>query len=177
MKAFVTSIGEVTTDLCIWSLERQGLEVELVKGQDSLASKLEYIFATATDNFVRVDADVIVNRNIKELIKQDQAWWYQARCFGWYSQDVIHGGIQFVRKQAIPIVQKHIQEAFNKERPESYLYRLPEFHNPRRCLTFDKVCGLHGYAQNDYKRVIGVKTRRGQLDNYDFELAERLDLL
>ena len=27
MKAFVTSIGEPTTDLCVWALERQGFDV------------------------------------------------------------------------------------------------------------------------------------------------------
>lgn len=118
---------------------------------------------------------MIVNRNVKELIQQKDLWWYQSLCFGWFSQDIIHGGVQFVRKEALPIIRKHIDEATRLERPESYLYRLPEFHNPRMCGTFEKVCGLHGYKQNDIQRVRNIKARRGQLANYDFTLAKKIE--
>lgn len=177
MIAYVTSIGETTTDLCVWSLERQGFAVRLIKDPTSLWDKLRRIFAEADDDFVRVDADVVVNRNIKELVNQTDLVWYQSLCFGWFSQDVVHGGVQFVRKEAIPTVREHINEAQRLERPESYLFRLEAFHNPRVCGTFNKVCGLHGYGQRDIDRVKETKLRRGQWDNYDFELAERLSAL
>ena len=54
------------------------------------------------------------------------------------------------------------------------MWRLPEFNGPRRCVTVTKVMGLHGFAQTDIERVKQTKERRGQLENYDFELAERL---
>lgn len=177
MIAYVTSIGETTTELCVWSLERQGFEVRLIQDRSSLWDKLKRIFSEADNDFLRVDADVVVNRNVNELIKQNELVWYQAKTFGWFSQDVINGGIQFVRKEAINTVNSHINEAMFLHRPESYLYRLKEFHEPRVCGTFDKVCGIHGYKQIDKDRVKQVKAERGQLANYDFELAERLEEL
>lgn len=181
MKAYVTSIGEPTTDLCLWSLKRQGFETILIKDHKSqptsLWEKLEMIFDEVDEDFIRVDADVVVNSNVQEMIKQTGLWWYQAWCFGWFSQDIIHGGVQFIRKPALPFIKSHIQDARAHERPESYLSRLSEFHDPRVFGTFEKICGLHGYRQNDYERVKATKMRRGQYGNYDWELAEALDAL
>lgn len=178
MKAFVTSIGETTTDLCVWSLERQGFDVELIYNETStLAEKLEVIYQRADDDFIRVDADVIVSRNIKELFLPKDVWWVQAKCFGWYSQDIINGGVQLISKKALPILIENISKYRYAERPETQMFRLPEFNNPRRCITQDILCGIHGYKQNNIERVIETKKRRGQLDNYDFELAERLNAL
>lgn len=175
-KAYVTSIGETTTDLCVWSLERQGFEVELVQSPSSLWDKLRYIFAKENDDFVRVDADIVVNSNVKELITQNELWWYQGLTYDWFKQDITHGGVQFVRRPAIEVVRHHIEEAHRLERPESYLFRLPEFHNPRVCGTFEKICGLHGYGQADIDRVRQTKQRRGQ-EGYDWELAKKIEEL
>jgi len=181
MKAFVTSIGEPTTELCLWSLNRLGLETILIEDHKTspttLYEKLEMIFDEVDDDFLRVDADVVVNQNILGLVEQTELWWYQALCFGWFAQDLIHGGIQFIRKQALPAIRQHIKEAENQDRPESYLSRLAEFHNPRVFGTYEKVCGIHGFKQNDTERIKAVKLRRGVYGNYDWELAERLDSL
>lgn len=177
MIAYITSIGESTTELCRWSLERQGIKTIVIQSPTSLWDKLCDIYMNATEDVLRVDADVIVNRNVKELIKQTDLWWYQSLCYGWFSQDVIHGGIQFVRREAHDAIRNNLSKARKLERPESYLYRLPEFHNPRVCGTFEKVCGLHGYKQKDVQRVKETKERRGQLENYDFELAKRIETL
>jgi hypothetical protein len=176
-KVYITSIGEPTTELCVWSLERQGFEVELLINPRSLWSKLKTIFENVDDDFLRVDADVVVNKNILELVKQRDLLWYQSLTFDWYKQDITHGGIQFIRKEAIPLIKSHIQQAQREERPETYLSRIPELHNPRTFGTFEKICGLNGYHQNDYKRVMKVKANRRQSANYDFELAKRLDEL
>lgn len=175
MKAYVTSIGEPTTELCRWSLERLGFETKLVKNDMSLADKLAMIFLMTDEDFIRVDADVIVNRNILELMHQNDLWWYQALTFDWHKQDTTHGGIQFIRQQAIPHVREHLDEIQRLERPESYLYRLPEFHEPRVCGTFEQICGIHGWGQGDMNRVIQTKGRRGQKSNYDFELAKAMN--
>lgn len=177
MIAFVTSIGETTTDLCVWSLERQGFDVVLLEDQNTLWSKLKFIFQSAHEDFLRVDADVVVNSNIQDLIKLDDLLWYQSFTFGWFMQDVIHGGVQFIRRPAIPIVLRHIDEARDKERPESYLCRLEEFHNPRTFGTFEKICGIHGYKQSDIQRIKDTKMRRGHYGDYDWQLAERLEAL
>jgi len=178
MKVYITSIGESTTGLCKWSLERQGFQVIVLNDPSSLWDKLNRIFSdTDEEDILRVDADVIVNKNIKELVQQNKLLWYQSLTYDWFKQDITHGGIQFIRKETISIIRKHINEAIRMDRPESYLFRLEEFHNPRVCGTFEKVCGLNGYKQFDKQRVKDVKERRGQMDNYDFELAERIEQL
>jgi hypothetical protein len=177
MKAYVTSIGEPTTELCKWSLERQGIDVEVVKGSDSFNAKLEYIYHEADSDFLRVDADVIVNRNVSQLIEQcpEDIWWWQSMSFDWWRQDIGYAGVQYIKKQCLPILRKHISEVQHLDRPESLMYRLEEFHNPRRCESSTIVCGLHGWGQNDLDRVKAIKEKRHQMANYDFELARRLN--
>jgi len=177
MKAFITSIGEPTTELCKWSLERQGIEAEVVKGDDTFNAKLEYIYHEANDDFLRVDADVIVNRNLASLIAEcpEEIWWYQSMSFDWWRQDTGYAGVQYIKKQCLPFLRKHISEVQHLDRPESLMYRLEEFHNPRRCASSGILCGLHGWGQNDADRVEALKRKRNQMDNYDFELARRLN--
>lgn len=177
MKAYLTSIGETTTELCEWSLKRQGFDVVLLQSKTSLWDKLKAIFEDADDDFLRVDADVVVNKNVVDLVKQKDLWWYQALTYDWYKQDSTHGGVQFIRKPAIEAVRKHIDEARRLNRPESYLYRLREFHEPRVCGTYEAICGLNGYKQTDMQRVKNTKSDRGQYSNYDWLLAERLNAL
>jgi len=151
--------------------------------QDSISSlwaKLKFIYETADDDFLRVDADTIVNRNctvgnIKRDIKNDVIWWQQYRTFNWHQQDITHGGIQLIKKEALPYLRAQIMEAEHKERPESYMYRIKPFHDPRRCVTNETVMGLNGWGQEDIERIKKTKQRREQYNDYDWELAERLD--
>lgn len=182
MKAFVTSIGEKTTDLAIWSLERNGFKVTPRTDNFSLAEKLKWIYSQADDDFLRIDADVIVNRNCtpENLLRYTEslkdAWWVQFQMFDWYQQDVSYGGVQFIRKEALPVLRENIEKFMQHERPETELTRSYGMYNPRRFESYDMVMGMHNY-KNDMARVKAVKTRRNQLDNYDFELAERLEEL
>lgn len=177
MKAWVTSIGEPTTDLCIWSLSRLGFEVELILDKRALWTKLKTIFENTNEDFVRVDADVVVNKNILSLIQQEQLLWYQPQVFDWYKQDVSYGGIQFIRQPAIELIRPYVKKTELKNRPETYLSRIKELHDPRTFGNFETICGLNGYRQDDYERVKDVKRSRDQFDDYDFELAEGLDRL
>jgi hypothetical protein len=178
VKAYITSIGEHTTTLSFWSVKRLGFEPVLVRDKNtSLWDKLKLIYEDADEDFIRVDADVVCNGNILELIQQNKGLWYQSLTFGWFKQDTIHGGVQFVRKEAIPILRKHIDEAKNMERPETYMSRLEELHNPRTFLTFEKICGIHGYKQDDKVRIEETKKRRGVWGDYDWELASALEQL
>ena len=173
MKAFVTSIGEPTTELCIWSLERQGFDVELIQNDTTLAEKLQVIYNNADDDFLRVDADVIVNRKVKLLELSKNAWWAQAQCFDMYKQDEMYGGVQLIGKECLPALRKHIPRQLQAERPETAMSRLEDFYAPRRFVSVDIVCGIHGY-KNDIQRAKETKERREQSAEYDFELAERL---
>lgn len=175
----MTSIGELTTDICVWSLERQGFEVELVKGSDSLNHKLEFIYNEAQDDFLRVDADTVVNKNIHKFIteKPKDCWWYQAMVFDWWQQNTGYSGIQYYTSKTLNILRDNISEVIDIDRPESMMFRLPEFHNPRRCLSSSIVCGLHGYHQDDVERVRALKSSRDYIVDFDFELVERLSQL
>lgn len=174
MKAFVTSIGEPTTDLCVWSLERQGFDVSVIQDKTSLAHKLKVIYNQADEDFIRVDADVICNRNVTKLEAPYGVWWLQGLTFDWWKMDITPGGVQLITKRALPYLREAITVIKDQDRPETEMYRLPEFHNPRRCLTSDLVCGLNGWGQNDIQRVKKVKAGRGQ--EYDFQIAEKLNV-
>lgn len=176
MRAYITSIGETTTEISEWALKRLGFDTIVINDPSSLWQKIYQITSNEEDDFLRVDADIIVNQNVLDLIKETELWWYQTLTFDWWKQDVTHGGVQFIRKQCLPIIRQHIHEATHKERPESYLFRLPEFHEPRVCGTYEQICGLNGYKQNNMQRVRDTKERRGQI-GYDWELAGRLNLL
>lgn len=179
MKAYIFSIGEPTTELCCWQLKRLGFEVVLYKDELSLWHKLKRLYTEADEDFVRVDADIIPNNNIKELISQTnpQYWWYHSMGWDMYANDIRPISVAYIKKQAIPIARKHIDEAKGELRPETYIFRLPQFDNPRRAITANIITGLHGYHQGEpnNKRVRNMKEKRGQ--NYDWELFDKVDRL
>lgn len=179
MKAYVTSIGESTTDLCIWALERNGFEVELIAGGGLLADKLKTIYEKADDDFVRVDADVVVNKTFTPQFVRDEIvepqLWNQYQTFGWFKQNLIFGGAQFIKKEALPALRKAVDGVHNQDRPETMLSRIPEFYNPRRFESVPACVGLHGFAANDVERVKAQKSKRKYFATYDFELAARLE--
>lgn len=187
MIAYVTSIHERTEHLCYWQLKKAGFEVIMVSGnKTSLADKLKEIYNSENDDFIRVDADVVPNKNLTiENIKYytsrmmgTELWWLQFKTFDWYKQDTTHGGVQLIKREALPALRKNIDKFLDAERPESQMFRLKEFHEPRRCISFNQIMGLHGYKQYGPIESIKLqKERRGQLDNYDFDLVEKLEQL
>lgn len=176
MIAYITSIDEPTTNLCEWSLNRNGFEVKVLNDSRTLAHKLKAIYNNIDEDFVRVDADVVPNKNLKPdfLSKFRKLWWYQFLTYDWYLQGTTHGGVQFIKKESLPALRANIDSFLDAERPESQMYRLDEFHNPRRCKTVNAIMGLHGYGQTDIERVKQVKERRGQ-HHYDWELVKKLE--
>ena len=181
MKAVVTSIGEATTDLCIWALKRNGFDVVIYQDGKTLWHKLNRIYRDIDEDFIRVDADVVPNRNLIEDTVKDSAfeaeWWVQFMCYGWFTQGLIHGGVQYIKKEALPFLRKEVGEFMHSERPETGLSRIEAFYNPRRFVSSNEVMGIHGYGQTDIERVKATKQRRGQYDNYDWELVEKLAAL
>lgn len=179
-KAYVTSTGEPTADLCVWSLKRNGFDVEVLQNDSSLAVKLAYIYAHASDNFLRVDADIIVNRNMTPefLATLDKdIWWWQFVVYDWYKQDTGHS-MAYISKKALPALRGNINSVLDSLRPETEMSRIAEFYSPRRMETYtDTLMGLHGFGITDIKPVKALKTARGQIGNYDFELHERLGAL
>lgn len=179
MKAYVTSVGEPTTDMCVWSLERNGFEVVLLNNGSLLADKLKTIYEQADDDFLRVDADVVVNKVLTpEFLREDvgDAWWVQYMCFDWLKQSLSYGGVQYIRKEALPALRSNIDLAHDQDRPETMMSRLPEFYNPRRFESSEVVLGLHGFALGEHtERVYQQKKKRNHFTTFDFELAAKLE--
>jgi hypothetical protein len=180
MKAIITSVGEVTLEVCEWAANRNGFDVEIINDpKTTLWQKLKDIYDSNDEDFIRIDADTIINRNCtpkaieKAKAERPEVWWLQFLTFDWYKQDLTHGGIQFVRKQALPTLRKRISDFKSIDRPETQLSRVEEFYNPRRFETYELVVGITNYRQN-MKEVAKVKQARGQIDNYDWELASRI---
>lgn len=179
MRAYVTSIGERTMELCEWSLKRNGFDVTLLKSDSNLWSKLKDIYNQADEDFVRIDADVVVNRSFTPEslnLYQGDVWWWQFQCFDWFKQDLGYGGVQYIREQAIPHLRDNVDKFIDAERPETELSRIKEFYEPRRFESVETVAGLNNY-RNDMKRVMKTKSNRGQLNDFDWELAEKLNEL
>lgn len=178
IKAYVFSIGEKTTDLCCELMREYGFEVILFEDQTSLWEKLERFYTEALGSgdykFVRIDADIIPNRNVLKLIGEFGAW-DCAVGYDWYKQDRGSISIHVMRREVIETCLKHIEEAKDEIRPETYLWRLPEINSLTR--TIDKYsCGLHGYGQKDHRqRIKDLKYNRGQ--KYDWSLLDRIEAL
>lgn len=179
MKAYVFSIGELTTDLCIELMERYGFEVILYQDQTSLWEKLKrfYTEALKTDDdvFVRIDADIIPNSNVERLLGDFINGWSCASGYDWYKQDRGAISIHVMDRATVKKCLEHIEEAKDKVRPETYLWRLPEI-NKFTDVEEDYSCGIHGYGQQLHRdRIKVLKDSRGQ--SYDWDLVERIEAL
>lgn len=177
MKAVVTSIGEITRDLCVWSLERNGFEVVMFDDPSTLADKLRRIYTQLDEDFIRVDADVVVNRALTPTLLNQltyHAWWIQFQTFSWFTMDRIWGGVQFIKQPALPALRANIENHMRDIRPETSMTRLEEFYNPRRFESHPIITGIHGFAATDVERIKDLKRARNQYETYDWELAQRM---
>lgn len=183
MKAYVTSVGETTTELCVWALERNGFDVVLLENpKTTLAQKLKDVYFDAVDDFVRVDADIIVNRHFTPSMlswlpfKNSDCWWWQFMTFDLLKLDLTHS-MAYIKHNAIPALQANIDRVQHSNRPETEMSRIKELHEPRRFDTYkDEVMGLHG-LKADLERAKKLKHIRNQQDLYDFEMAGRINAL
>lgn len=177
MKCYVFSIGEKTTDLCCELLKEYGFDVVLYQDKTTLWEKLKrfYTEALASDDyqFMRIDADIIPNRNI--LMLNSGKGWQCASGYDWYKQD---RGVISIHIMERPIIEKclaHIEEAKHQVRPETYLWRLQEV-NPFTGIQSEFNSGIHGYGQKDHReRIKELKYIRNQ--QYDWDLLDRIEAL
>lgn len=176
IKAYITSIGEPTTDLCEWSLKRLGFDTHIVYNEtSSLGDKLEYIYGLADDDFIRVDADVIVNKELRRMVDIAKAYsWVQFQTFDMYKLDITNGGVQYINKEILPTLRANINRFKHDNRPETRMFRLEEFSDRKRFKSAENVVGIHGFGQTDWERVKKTKDSRQYSNEFDWELVKRM---
>lgn len=184
MRAYVFSIGESTTSLCCNLLREMGFEIILLNDKEtSLWDKLKAFYedaiASGEEEFLRVDADIIPNKDTLRFIDvpfSRKLQWKCAMGWDWYKNCVTPISIHHMSIDAIKTAYDHIEEAKEESRPETYLWRLPEFERPRSCWNLELYCGLHGYGQqSERERIIKLKKERGQ--EYDWKLIDAMEAL
>lgn len=176
MKAYLCSIGETTTQLCKEQLERYGFDVVMLDRQDqSWQDKYLEFIDTANEDCIRVDADVIPNKNIELIKEYSQLDFTIVSFMGWdfYKNDLSIITPIFYKKEAILEIRDNKKE-IGSSRPETDAWRLPNIVDK----TFNSfmIVGIHGIAQEeaDIERAKLNKTVRKQIDLYDFELADKI---
>ena len=180
MKAYIFSIGEPTTGLCFDLMEKYGFDVQLVYNEtSSLWDKLKYFYTKALETpdnaFMRVDADIIPNKNVNRLVDDFIHGWSCASGYDWYKQDRGAISIHVMDRATIKKCLDNIGGAKNKVRPETYLWRLPEV-NRLTDIEDEYSCGIHGYGQKSHRqRIKDLKHLRHQ--DYDWDLVERIEAL
>jgi len=75
MKAFITSIGEKTTKICCEQLSKFGFEIILLDEIEPWINKYKKFINMANEDCLRVDADIIVNEQIKLIgLEKSESW-------------------------------------------------------------------------------------------------------
>ncbi len=177
MRVCVTSIGERTTKLCIWQLQRLGYEVHVLDLVEPWIDKYKTFIELASElggDWVRIDADVIVNKKIRDTKVPEGIYMAQYLTYDLYKNDVGITSPVFYSKEAIQIVKDNLG-VINPKRPEATAWRLGEI-NPGRNLTIPEVVGIHGFYQDleAVKRANANKISRGQDQDYDWEFVEKI---
>jgi hypothetical protein len=129
----------------------------------------------ANEDCIRIDADVIVNDKILLDIDQipSNILMAQFRFFDFYRNEVGVGNPCFYSKACLDILKTKLDE-IDERRPEASAWRLKEIND--FTMTGERICGMHGFFQDEetIKRAKKNKEDRGQINLYDFELANKL---
>lgn len=175
MKAYLTTIGERTTEVAAQTLKLYGFDVVILDGFENWIDKYKRFIDLADNNCIRLDADVIINQNIVQAIKDIEKNCMMAQ---WHGYDFYRNNIGivspvFYHRDALEIIRKNFGK-LNVSRPEATAWRLPDI-NPYT-VTKPDIVAMHGFFQTkeDLLRHKANKINRKQIDEYNFELAEKL---
>ena len=173
MKAFITSIGEKTTKICCEQLSKFGFEIILLDEIEPWINKYKKFINMANEDCLRVDADIIVNEQIKLIgLEKSESWMRQYTTYDLYQNRLKSSSPVFYKKEAIELIRKHLN-TLNSNRPETAASRLKGMP---QILTSDLVVGMHGFFQDEeaVKRAKANKINRKQIQNYDFDLTFKI---
>ena len=178
MKAYITTIGERTTDLCIEQLKKYGFDVIVLDENELWINKYKRFIKMADGDCLRIDADTLVNENAM-LIGVDvkpEEYIIAHIYYDMYKNNISLGGPVFYTKKGLDIIRENLDK-ISEQRPETSAVRLKQFigHMGRR----DFVMGIHGLGQDDItiERAIYNKVMRRQLDTYNFEFIKKINKL
>lgn len=188
MKAYVTTIGEKTTDICCEQLERFGFEVLVLRGEEPWPQKYQRFITSAIQNVgeggcIRVDADVILNKNIIDATRDFDsiALGYkrmpylmaQWQCYDFYRNNVGVCSPVYYSKEALEVIKEDFNQ-LDLRRPEATAWRLPKIN--KHTYSGYMIVGMHGFFQDGdhLARHLENKIERKQMEEYDFDLAKRL---
>lgn len=184
LTAYVTSVGERTTDVCVWALKRNGWKVEIMSEREPWPDKYARFVEIAAHEAVpclRVDADQILGKIATPqfmLEKLGDGLFAQFRLFDLYQMAPFHTSPLFYLPEALQQAHKLIsREQMDETRPEASIMRHPSLDPHRR--DHDEIIGIHGFYQDfeTVERAKANKRARGQMDRYDFALADKLTKL
>jgi len=176
MKAYVTSVGERTAQICCEELERFGFKVVLLDGKEPWINKYSRFIKTANEDCFRVDADIIPNSKILQVsdLSKD-AWVIQNWIWDFYKNDLSITGPIFYRKRALDVIRENLDK-LNPNRPEATALRLSEVN--QHIFLADLILGMHGVGadRETMERAKKNKIARGHLKkyNYNFDLAYKI---
>lgn len=175
MKAYLCSIGELTTGIVKEQLEKFGYQVILLDEVEPWHEKYKKFIFMAKERCIRIDADVIPNRHIEQFRGLRQGM-HQANTYDMYRNDAGVTSPVFYSQEILETIRKHWKE-IGRDRPEADASRLPSVN--RQLYTHHDIVGLHGFYQRkeDVERHLSHKKERKQMGEYDFELINKLQAL
>lgn len=175
MKLYLTSVGEKTTEVAKWQAERLGFEVVLLDKVEPWIDKYKrFIDMAQGEDCLRMDADVILNKNIKQFILPDEKILIaQFHTFDFYKNDVSITSPVWYSKKSLKIIKDNLGK-LDINRPEASAWRLENIND--YTYTSYMVVGMHGFFQDKetIDRAIKNKTERKQIEEYDFWLVDKI---
>ena len=137
MKAYLTSVGETTEQVCKSQLEKLGFEVILLNDKEDWSTKYKKFIDMANENCLRIDADIILFNDFKipELPEISIVQWQVVD----YKKFKIHTGQPLYYSKKILDIAKILP--VSNVRPETSMWRRPEIIKYTK--TIKEVVGLH----------------------------------
>lgn len=178
MKAYITSIGEQTTQICCDQMERYGYDVILLDQKESISDKYKRFINEANEDCLKIDADIIPNERVTSIIKASQGVYIdllmiQFSHYDLYKNKISAGNPVLYKKECLDIIRKNIDK-ISPDRPETSAWRLDDIK--MKTFTSGTTMGLHGFG-SDKKTMLRAKQNkieRRQIQHFDFDLAFKI---
>jgi len=175
MKAYICSIGEKTTQLCCEQLKKYGFEVILLDEKESWHKKYIRFIELANETCIRIDADIIPNSNIKNILNEElgDTTMIQYGHYCLYKNLPSIGNPCLYTKEALDIIKMNVN-FIHETRPETSAWRMDGVR--QKAWTDDTIMGTHGFFQfkEDIERAKANKIDRKQEGQYDFDLVDKI---